>query len=69
MDRRTKPGVYVRVKDRSGKEFICPLDALRRPESVTEDELKNCLDSADEAFSDSEIFAIIKNEFKKDEPR
>jgi predicted DsbA family dithiol-disulfide isomerase len=60
------PTLYVRVKDKSGKEFICPLDALKDPKDCTEEELKNCLDAADQAFSESEIFAIIKSEFRKD---
>ncbi len=63
---KNPPTLYVRVKDRSGKEFICPLDALKDPKRCTEEELKHCLDSADQAFNDSEIYAIIRNEFRKD---
>jgi hypothetical protein len=63
---KNSPTLYVRVKDRLGKEFICPLDALKDPKHCTEEELKNCLDSADQAFSDSEIYAIIRSEFRKD---
>ncbi len=67
MTEPTDPStLYVRVTDRSGKEFICPLDALKDPEDCTEEELKNCLDAADQAFSESEVYAIIKNEFRKD---
>lgn len=58
--------LYVRVHDKTGKEYICPLDALRDPNDCTEEELKNCLDSAAEAFTDEEVRAIIKGEFRKD---
>ena len=59
--------VYVVVKDRSGKEYICPRDALRDPGEFTEEELKKCLDSRGEPFNDEEVLAIIKSEFRKDE--
>ena len=58
--------VYIRVHDQSGKEYICPLDALKDPKDCTEEELKNCLDFASEAFTDEEVMAIIKSEFHKD---
>lgn len=57
---------YVRVKDRAGREFICRRDALKDPSELTEEELKNCVDSFDEPFTDREVFAIIKSEFRKD---
>ncbi len=28
------PTLYVRVTDKSGKEFICPLDALKDPKET-----------------------------------
>jgi hypothetical protein len=58
---------YVRVVDRSGNEFICPVDALKNPDHVDEEELKYCFDSAKEAFSDAEALSIIKADLKKDE--
>ena len=61
-----KSRVYVKVVDRKCKEYICPLSALKDPSAATEEELKNCFDSVDEAFSDSEVFAIIKSELQKD---
>ncbi|MBI4961808.1 MAG: hypothetical protein HY913_00890 [Desulfomonile tiedjei] len=64
-DPEKKPSSYVVVKDRSGKEYICPRDALRDPGEFTEEELKKCLDSLEEPFSDEEVFAIIKSEFRK----
>jgi hypothetical protein len=38
--------VYVRVKDRAGSDFICPIEFLMDPEKATEDELENCVDDA-----------------------
>ena len=58
--------IFVRVFDRSGREFICPSNALKDPGSVDEDELGHCFDSAEEAFSDAEIMAIIRNDLHKD---
>jgi hypothetical protein len=57
---------YVKVVDRSGKEYVCPLNALKDPNNVSEEELKNCFDSVEEAFSDEEVLAIIKSELRKD---
>jgi hypothetical protein len=57
---------YVKVVDRSGKEYVCPLNALKDPNNVSEEELKHCFDSVEEAFSDSEVLAIIKSELRKD---
>ena len=39
-----KDNVYVRVKDRSGNEFLCPLDALKDVKDATDEELENCVD-------------------------
>ena len=37
---------FVRVKDMAGNEFLCPLDALKDPKDVSEEELGNCVDDA-----------------------
>lgn len=66
MAEEQKLQVYVRVRDRAGKEFICPRDALRNPNDLSEEELRNCFDSAGEAFTDSEAYAIIRSKFRKD---
>jgi hypothetical protein len=58
--------LYVRVWDRAGKEYICPLSALKDPKDVTEEELKYCLDSTEEVFTDSEVMAIIKSDLEKE---
>jgi hypothetical protein len=57
---------YVKVVDRPGKEYICPLSALKDPNNVSEEELKNCFDSVEEAFSDAEVLAILRSELRKD---
>ena len=36
--------VFVRVKDQSGNEFICPIESLIDPENATEEVLDNCVD-------------------------
>jgi hypothetical protein len=37
---------FVWVKDKAGNEFVCPLNALKDRNSVSEEELKNCVDDA-----------------------
>ncbi len=41
-----KKSVYVRVKDQSGNNFLCPIESLIEPEKATEEELGNCVDDA-----------------------
>lgn len=41
-----RESVYVRVSDREGNAFICPLAALQNPATATEDELDHCVDDA-----------------------
>jgi hypothetical protein len=38
--------LFVRVKDRSGEEFVCPLKALKNPKDLSPEELDQCVDSA-----------------------
>jgi hypothetical protein len=38
--------LFIRVKDRSGEEFVCPLKALRNPKDLSPEELDQCVDSA-----------------------
>ena len=40
--------LYVRVHDKAGNEFICPLEALKDPKTATEQELNQCVDDATE---------------------
>ncbi len=44
MALKTEPLVWV--KDNAGNRFLCPLDALRDPNSLSEEEKKNCVDDA-----------------------
>jgi hypothetical protein len=35
---------YVRLTDKSGSEFLCPLDALKSIQDATEEELAECVE-------------------------
>lgn len=35
---------FVRVRDRAGNDFICPLGALKDVEAATDEELEQCVD-------------------------
>ena len=39
-----KENVYVRVKDMAGNDFVCPLNELRDPNSISETETENCVE-------------------------
>jgi hypothetical protein len=39
-----RKSLYVRVKDRTGNGFICPIESLIDPARATEEELENCVD-------------------------
>ena len=41
---KTEPLVWV--KDNAGNRFLCPMDALRDPNSVSEEEKAACVDDA-----------------------
>ena len=38
--------VYVRGKDMAGNEFLCPIDALKDPKDVSEEEMELCVEDA-----------------------
>ncbi len=38
--------VLVRVQDRAGNEFFCPLEALKNPADLDAAILENCVDDA-----------------------
>lgn len=46
MAEQNRGDVYVRVTDRAGNEFICPLKELRDPKQASPEELENCVDNA-----------------------
>ena len=56
---------YVKVMDRSGKEYVCPSNAVENLDDVTKEDLRSCLDSDEEAFNDAEVRAIIKSDLHK----
>jgi hypothetical protein len=64
-EHKNDPRILIRVKDKAGNDFLCPLEELRDPAHVTESELRYCFDSAQEAFTDEEVMAIIKNDLRK----
>ena len=41
-----KGNLYVKVKDLAGNEFVCPIDALKNPEELSDVDLDNCVDDA-----------------------
>lgn len=46
MEKKPQEEIYVRVKDGSGQEFVCPLTALRNPADLSPAESEHCVDSA-----------------------
>ena len=44
MNNEYKQDVYVKLKDMAGNEFVCPLDALRDANQISDQELENCFD-------------------------
>ena len=42
----SEPTPLVWVKDNAGNRFLCPLNALHDPNTVSEDQKKNCVDDA-----------------------
>jgi hypothetical protein len=41
-----KEDLYVKVKDIAGNDFVCPIDALKNPEELSDVDLDNCVDDA-----------------------
>ena len=44
MNAANNETVYVKVKDMAGTDFVCPLNELRDPKSISEAELENCVE-------------------------
>ena len=42
----TKRQQFVWVKDNAGNEYACPVDVLKKPEEMTDEEKSNCIDDA-----------------------
>jgi hypothetical protein len=45
-----QPTQLVWVKDKAGNEYLCPVNALKDPENVTEEELEHCVDAVTEVL-------------------
>ena len=46
MESKDNQYKYLKVKDKSGNEFLCPLDALKSVSKATEAELADCVEEA-----------------------
>ena len=46
MNTENKETLYVKVKDMAGNDFVCPLDELKDPKSISDAELENCVEDA-----------------------
>jgi hypothetical protein len=46
MEKGSGMGKYLKVKDKAGNEFLCPLDALKSVAAATEEELAECVEEA-----------------------
>lgn len=43
-DKDSQGKKYIRLKDKAGSEFLCPVDALKSIEEATEEELAECVE-------------------------
>ena len=43
-DQEAQRKKYIRLKDKAGSEFLCPLDALKSVKDATEEELAECVE-------------------------
>jgi hypothetical protein len=41
---------YVWVKDRAGNEYACPIESLKTPDKMSDQEKEQCLDDASRAL-------------------
>ena len=46
MNTENTETLYVKVKDVAGNDFVCPLDELRDPSSLSDVEMENCVEDA-----------------------
>jgi hypothetical protein len=46
MEPTNKKFKNLRLKDKAGSEFLCPLDVLKSIKEVTEEELAECVETA-----------------------
>lgn len=55
----------VWVKDNAGNRFLCPMNALLDPNSVTEEEKSNCIDDASRLLDPKSVPGEDKLHFSK----
>ncbi|MFZ7110664.1 MAG: hypothetical protein ACOWYE_03190 [Desulfatiglandales bacterium] len=55
----------VWVKDNAGNRFLCPMNALLDPNSVTEEEKSNCIDDASRLLDPKSVPGEGKLHFSK----
>ncbi len=55
----------VWVKDNAGNRFLCPMDSLIDPNSVTEEEKKECVDDASRLINPKSVPGEGKLKFSK----
>jgi hypothetical protein len=60
---KTDPLVWV--KDNAGNRILCPMEALMNPNSVTEEEKKNCVDDASRLLDPKSVPGEGKIRFSK----
>jgi hypothetical protein len=46
METESGKGKYLKVKDKAGNEFLCPLESLKSVADATEEELAECVEEA-----------------------
>jgi hypothetical protein len=46
MNTENTETLYVKVKDMAGNDFVCPLDELRDPNSISDAEMEDCVENA-----------------------
>jgi len=60
---KTDPLVWV--KDGAGNRFLCPMDALRDPNSVSEEEKADCVDDASSLLNPKSVPGQGKLQFSE----
>ena len=62
-----KTDPMVRVKDNAGNRFLCPMDAIINPNSVSEAEKAKCVDDASRLLDPKSVPGEGKLHFSKSE--
>jgi hypothetical protein len=55
----------VWVKDNAGNRFLCPMDSLMDPNTVSEEEKTNCIDDASRLLDPGSVPGEEKMKFTK----